>query len=115
MGGKEEEAGGLVWRFQDGDNYYSARASSLDGNVTIYKTVRGVRNEYGRMDMRVEPRRWHLLRVEFNGPHFTVSFDGEFAVAWDDDTFTNASRLGVWTIADSVTDFDDFRWEDSGN
>jgi hypothetical protein len=115
LAGAEDEAGGLIWRFQDGDNYYIARANALEDNVTIYKTVGGVRKEYGRTSMKVEPRQWHTLRVEFNGPHFTVSCDGEFALAWDDDTFTNAGAVGVWTKADSVTEFDDFRWEDDGS
>jgi hypothetical protein len=115
LAGKEDEAGGVIWRFQDGDNYYIARANSLENNITIYKTVQGVRKEYGRTRMTVEPKQWHLLRVDFNGPHFTVSFDGEFALAWDDDTFINAGHLGVWTKADSVTAFDDFRWEDNGD
>jgi hypothetical protein len=114
LSGVEDEAGGLIWRFQDGDNYYVARANSMEDNITIYKTVAGVRKEYGRMKMTVTRRQWHTLRVEFNGPHFTVAFDGEFALAWDDDTFPNAGAVGVWTKADSVTAFDDFRWEDDG-
>ena len=111
LAGTEDKAGGLIWRFQDGDNYYVARANSMEDNVTIYKTVKGVRKEYGRTKMRVTPNEWHVLRVEFGGPHFTVAFDNEFALAWDDDTFTNAGHVGVWTKADSVTAFDDFHWD----
>src|SRR5437867_1346574 len=29
MDGKEDQAGGLIWRFRDGDNYYLARANAL--------------------------------------------------------------------------------------
>lgn len=115
ISGREDEAGGLIWRFQDANNYYVARANAAENNVTIYKTVGGVRKEYGRTTMSVAPRRWHTLQVEFNGPHFTVLFDGEFALAWDDDEFTNAGPAGVWTKADSVTEFDDFRWENDGD
>jgi hypothetical protein len=115
LGGQEDQAGGLIWRFQDSENYYVVRADCQEDNVAIYKVVAGVSKEYGRTKMKVEPRQWHTLRVEFNGPHFTVAFDGEFALAWDDDTFTNAGPLGVWTKSDSVTLFDDFRWEDDGH
>ncbi len=115
ISGGEDKAGGLVWRFQDADNYYVARGNALEDNITIYKTVQGVRKEYGRTRMKVTPNKWHTLRVEFKGPHFTVAFDDEFALAWDDDTFPDAGHVGVWTKADSVTAFDDFHWDDAGN
>ena len=36
MSGKEDQAGGLVWRAKDANNYYVARANALENNVTIY-------------------------------------------------------------------------------
>jgi hypothetical protein len=110
VSGKEDQAGGLIWRWQDGDNYYVARANALENNVTIYHTIRGVRTEKGRASFDVAAGRWHDLRVDFHGPHFVVTFDGRTALTWDDDTFKNAGAVGVWTKADSVTQFDDFRW-----
>jgi len=110
VSGKEDQAGGLIWRWQDGNNYYVARANALENNVTIYHTIRGVRTEKGRVAIEVAAGRWHDLRVDFHGPHFLVSFDGWTALAWDDETFKTAGAAGVWTKADSVTQFDDFRW-----
>jgi hypothetical protein len=110
VSGKEDQAGGLIWRWQDGDNYYVARANALENNVTIYHTIRGVRTEKGRATFEVAAGRWHDLRVDFHGSHFVVSFDGRTALAWDDETFKTAGAAGVWTKADSVTQFDDFRW-----
>ena len=45
VSGKEDQAGGVVWRAQDADNYYVARANALEDNVTIYHTVKGRRTE----------------------------------------------------------------------
>jgi hypothetical protein len=109
--GKEDESGGLIWRWRDGNNYYVARANALEDNVTIYHTVDGVRKEYGRRDIKVASNQWHTLRVEFHGNHFKVIFDGKLALQWDDETFKDAGAVGVWTKADSVTLFDDFRWK----
>jgi hypothetical protein len=53
---------------------------------------------------------WHTLRVEFKANHFIVQLDGKEALAWDDDTFKDAGKVGVWTKADSVTLFDDFSY-----
>ena len=60
--------------------------------------------------MEVSPGAWHTLRVDFRGNHFTVTFDGRKAIEWNDDTFKTAGKVGVWTKADSVTEFDDFSY-----
>ena len=35
VSGKEDQAGGVIWRVKDSDNYYIARANALEENVTI--------------------------------------------------------------------------------
>ncbi len=108
--GKDDQAGGLIWRWQDGDNYYVARANALEDNVCIYHTIKGKRTEKKRAAMKVAPNQWHSLRVDFQGGHFKVSLDGKIALEWDDTTFPDAGAVGVWTKADSVTVFDDFAY-----
>ncbi len=108
ISGRDDQAGGLVWRLKDANNYYVARANALENNVTIYHTINGRRTEKKRTSIKVAPNQWHTLRVEFQGNHFTVALDGKKAIDWDDDTFKDAGKVGVWTKADSVTLFDDF-------
>src|SRR6266705_3324596 len=103
ISGKEDQAGGVIWRCKDADNYYIARANALEDNVTIYHTVKGRRTEKKRTEIKVSSNEWHTLRVDFQGSHFTVTFDGKKAIEWDDDTFKDAGKIGVWTKADSVT------------
>ena len=110
IAGKEDQAGGLIWRAKDSDNYYIARANALEDNVTIYHTVKGRRSEKKRTNMKVASGVWHTLRVDFSGEHFTVTLDGKKAIEWDDKIFTEAGMVGVWTKADSVTLFDDFTY-----
>ena len=108
ISGQEDQAGGLIWRAKDSNNYYIARANALENNVTIYHTINGKRTEKKRTQMKVTSGEWHTLRVEFTGNHFTVTFDGNKAIEWSDDTFKDAGKVGVWTKADSMTLFDDF-------
>jgi hypothetical protein len=115
LSGQEDQAGGLIWRWQDGDNYYVARANALENNITIYHTIHGVRTEKGRATFDVASGQWHELRVDFHGAHFLVTFDGRKALTWDDETFKDAGAVGVWTKADSVTQFDDFQWGRGGD
>ena len=110
ISGKEDQAGGVIWRCKDKDNYYISRANALEDNVTIYYTINGRRTEKKRTNTKVAPNQWHDLRVDFDGHHFTVIFDGKEALEWDDDTFKEAGKIGVWTKADSVTLFDDFQY-----
>src|SRR6267142_935170 len=108
VSGKEDQAGGVIWRCKDKDNYYISRANALEDNVTIYHTIKGKRTEKKRADMKVASNQWHTLRVDFHGSKFTVTFDGKKALELSDETFKDAGKVGVWTKADSVILFDDF-------
>lgn len=108
LAGKEDQAAGVIWRAKDADNYYVARANALEDNVTIYHTVKGKRTEKKRAKVKVAPNQWHTLRVDFSRNHFHVILNGKTALEWDDDTFPDAGKVGLWTKADSVTLFDDF-------
>jgi 3-keto-disaccharide hydrolase len=110
ISGREDQAGGLIWRAKDVNNYYIARANALENNVTIYDTVNGRRTERKRARMTVAVNQWHTLRVDFRGNQFSVAFDGKKALEWNDETFKDAGKVGVWTKADSVTSFDDFAY-----
>jgi hypothetical protein len=63
-----------------------------------------------RASAKVAPNVWHTLRVDFVGNTFTVTYDGRKAFDWNDETFKDAGKIGVWTKADSVTLFDDFSY-----
>jgi hypothetical protein len=110
LSGKEDQAGGVIWRCQDADNYYVARANALEDNVAIYHTIEGKRTEKKRTDVKVSSNEWHSFRVDFQSSHFTVSLDGTKVLEWSDPTFKEAGKVGVWTKADSVTLFDDFNY-----
>lgn len=108
VSGRQDQAGGVVWRFQDGDNYYVARANALEDNVSLYYTQTGRRNTLKYVDAPVPGNTWHRLRVEFSGAHIRVLFNGKPAIEMDDTHIIGAGAVGVWTKADSVTLFDDF-------
>lgn len=110
VAGKEDQAGGVVWRARDADNYYLARANALENNVRIYHFVKGKRTQFKGANLPVADNQWHTLRVNFTGPRFTVVFDGREVFTVSDSTWKDAGNVGLWTKADSVTLFDDFRY-----
>src|SRR5262244_238069 len=82
VSGKEDQAGGVIWRCKDKDNYYISRANALEDNVTIYHTVNGKRTEKKRINTKVASNQWHSLRVDFKDNYFVVTFDGKRAFVW---------------------------------
>jgi hypothetical protein len=116
--GATDQAGGLVWRYRDKDNYYLLRANALENNLVLYKVEAGKRSDlkprgagmfaYGRK-AKVVPGEWGTLRVIVKGPLFEAFLNGERLFEVEDRTFTGAGQVGVWTKADSVTYFDDLR------
>lgn len=110
VSGKEDRAGGVVWRWKDGNNYYVARANVLEGNVSLYHTTNGSRKTIEYKDAPVAPGVWHTLRVEFKGSAIQVSLDGKTYISANDSHIAGAGKAGVWTKADSVTLFDDFSY-----
>jgi hypothetical protein len=110
IAGKEDRAGGVVWRWKDGDNYYVARANALEDNVSLYYTERGRRITIKYVDAPVGAGKWHTLRVDFHGTRIRVALDGTPYIELDDSHIAGAGAVGLWTKADSVTAFDDFRF-----
>lgn len=117
VSGGKDQAAGLVWRYQDPQNYYVVRANALEDNVVLYKMekgkrsdldVKGTRASYG-VDVEVGAGEWHELGVDVAGELFTVFLNGKKLFEVEDDTFSRAGQVGLWTKADSVTWFDDLR------
>ena len=108
ISGREDAAGGIVWRWKDGDNYYIARANALENNVAVYHTIKGRRVTIKSVDTPVAKNQWHKLRADFSGKSIMISLDGKADIAIDDDQIVGVGAVGVWTKEDSITAFDDF-------
>ena len=114
ISGREDQAGGVVWRWKDGDNYYVARANALENNVSLYHTTAGARQTIEYRDAPVAKNAWHTLRVDFKGASIRVSLDGKVAIDLQDTHIQGTGKAGVWTKADSVTLFDAFAYGNAG-
>jgi hypothetical protein len=114
LSGEVDQVFGLVFRCLDADNYYLTRANALEENVRLYHVTGGRRQQIGHWKGKVTPGEWHELEVEARGDHLQVSFDGERVIDVHDGTLTQPGRVGVWTKADAVTQFDVLRAESLG-
>jgi hypothetical protein len=110
LAGREDQAGGVLWRFKGSDNYYIARANALENNVSLYYVEKGRRITIKCVDGSVAANQWHTLRAEFSGKAIKVIFDGKQYIGLENNQIAGEGAVGVWTKADSVTAFDDFSY-----
>ncbi len=109
VSGSVDQAGGLVFRLKDPNNYYIVRANALEDNYRLYHVVDGRRRQFAGANFKVTAGVWHELRVEALGNKFSCYYDGAKKIDATDDTFKDAGKVGLWTKADSVTSFDDLQ------
>jgi hypothetical protein len=109
VGGSVDQAGGLVFRLKDANNYYIVRANALEDNYRLYHVVNGRRVQFAGANFKVSSGAWHELRVEAVGNKFVCYYDGVKKIEANDETFKDAGKVGLWTKADSVTYFDDLK------
>jgi hypothetical protein len=111
VSGQVDQGFGLVWRYQDANNYYVTRCNADEDNCTIYHTVKGSRRAFLNQSVKVAKNAWHTLKLEATADHFVVWYDGTKVLDAKDGTFKDAGKVGLWTKADSVIEFDDFAVE----
>ncbi|MBK8072920.1 MAG: hypothetical protein IPK34_13310 [Ramlibacter sp.] len=54
ISGRQDQAGGVVWRWKGGDKYYVARANALENNISLYYTEGGSRKTLKYVDAPVK-------------------------------------------------------------
>jgi hypothetical protein len=83
----------------------------VEGGKRISLAPKGTPSKTYGVKHKIPKQLWSTLKVEFHGPEFVVFFDGEKVIEVEDATFAASGKTGLWTKADSVTYFDDFRVE----
>lgn len=107
ISGKEDASGGIIIRAKDGRNYLLVRANALENNFRLYMIVNGKRSTIASARV-TEPKlgEWHKIRVVAKGPKIQAYLDDSLLLDHEDKTFTGG-WVGLWTKADSVTEFAD--------
>lgn len=109
VSGNEDQTGGLIFRAKDAKNYFLVRSNGLEDNYRLYTMIDGNRRQLA--STRVEPPKagqWHTLRGVAKGMKIQAYLDGKLTIDHEDAAFTSG-YVGLWTKADSVTEFDDLQ------
>lgn len=115
--GPGSETAGLVWRFQDPENYYLLHLSAREKNVALFRIQNGKAQEIpvvgpqpgaAAVSHDVRPGVWYLARVVFRGSRFRVMLGNRLLFEATDSGIQTAGKTGVWTKGSTMASFDDF-------
>jgi hypothetical protein len=109
VSGREDQGGGLVWRYRDPSNYYLVRANAMNKTVTVFRIQNGQRTALPSVKHDIPVNAWSILKVSAKGSRFQVYVDHRRVIDGQDTAYTGAGKVGLCTVADSVMYFDDFR------
>ena len=107
--GKRDQGGGIVWRYQDANNYYIARMNPLEDNYRVYKVIAGKRIQLEtKEEIKIPVGEWHTLKIKHVGDKIECFLDGKKQLDAKDKTIDKAGKVGLWTKSDAQSHFDQF-------
>jgi pyruvate,water dikinase len=102
--GNIDRAGGLAFGIRNAGNYFVFRINALEDNVILFEYINNKRFQRVSIKKKIASDRWYRLKVEIQGDHLRGYVDDEPALEYQADKPIKG-HLGLWTKADSITDF----------
>lgn len=111
VSGTLQQSAGLLWRYEDADDFYFAVASADRKTVSIYKKIYGRASllAHASIPHSVNESEWNVMRIRFNDQRILLYFGHRKLIDTVDTSLSHAGKTGVWTRADTVAFFDNFR------
>jgi hypothetical protein len=116
VSGARAQAGGIVWRALDAQNFYALMIDAKTDQMAVYRVekgrpaplpIAGEDRQYAHR-VKLERDRWYQLRVRATGGRFEIFLDSAKRFEVEDGAFRGAGAVGLATLADSVVQFDAF-------
>jgi hypothetical protein len=104
--GAAGEGCGLLFDARGVDDYFVARADALENAVRLVHVHGGEEREVASAPALVTPHVWHAMTVRTRAERVIVEWDGATVLDAADYARTGG-KIGLATIADAVTSFDD--------
>ena len=97
---------GVMFGYQDDNNYYRFSLSKREGYRKLEKKVAGVFSELATSPQSYTTGAWMTLRIVHQNGVIIVFLDGQQVAASNDKTFSGG-RIGLWTGRNTAATFDD--------
>jgi pyruvate,water dikinase len=110
VGGHIDQAGGVAFGVRDWNNYFVFRINALEGNAILFEFKNGKRYSRAQVKAEVSSGTWHLLRVMIRGEWVSAYLNSNEFITYTSEAPV-LGHVGLWTKADSVTEFRGLRVE----
>lgn len=122
-GGRDAKTAGIVWRYQDPNNYYVLEFSADQHRMSFIRVQNGESKTIpitsGKALVQslahdMTAGQWYVARVSFRGEKIRVSFGNRLLFEASDASLSREGKTGLWTRAGTQAQFDDFRIDKKG-
>lgn len=111
VAGRIDQAAGILFNVQPNGDYLALRANPLEDNLVLWQYVKGKRSSVKWVRNTPSPTgQWHELKLTVVGNKVKGWLNGVLTLNHDLEKPVSG-RIGLWSKADSVVYFDDFRVE----
>ncbi len=102
LDGLRSQTLGIVFRWQDPNNYYSFRVDTMNGFYYFRKVVNGQEQEPLGNRITIKPDEWITLNIECKGPNINLSLGEDNKIPTLTDTEFKSGKIGYWTELDTT-------------
>ncbi|GEM_PF-256231 len=109
IAGRIDQGAGILFDLKPNGDYYALRANPLENNLVLWRFKRGKRSSISWVRNVLTPsRQWHDIKLHTEGRLIKGYVNGKQFMAFRLPE-TVSGKVGIWTKADSVVYFDDFK------
>jgi hypothetical protein len=116
-GGRHATTAGIVWRYQDQNNYYLLDFSAGENRIALYRVqdgerrpipISGANSSSSGVKHEIHLNQWYVAKVTFQGSRVHVSFGNRWLFDAEDSGIQTQGKTGLWTMAGTMAEFDDY-------
>lgn len=94
--GKNDFGGGILFRYQNPDNYYCLRYNRGTNNLRFYKSIRGDRARFANRTLHLKKKDfWHELKLVSRGDLLQAYLDEKLIFSREDELIKEG-KVGLW-------------------
>ena len=109
IAGRIDQGAGILFDLKPNGDYYALRANPLENNLVLWRYKRGKRSSVSWVrHVNTPTRKWHTLKLTVDGSMVKGYVNGKQYLAKRLPAPVSG-KVGLWTKADSVVYFDDYR------
>jgi len=109
VAGRIDQGAGILFDLKANGDYYAIRANPLEHNLVLWRYKHGKRSSVSWVrNVKTPSHKWHSLTLTVEGNLVKGSVNGKHYLSHQLPDSVSG-KVGLWTKADSVIYFDDYR------